>query len=261
MNLTVRVSLVIGIGLFIAFLLKDAGLTIANPGALVIVLGGSACALCLGFPFGAIRNAVSDTLSTFRGQQEKEALVRDISRAARAYKRADIRALERGIDETRDDFLRFGLGLLLNRHEAEDIQMCMERELAARMMRFHASQNVLKTGARLAPAFGLVGTILMLIRMFADVHSFEALAPLMAGALMSTLYGVVIANLFMLPLAARLQDRAIATEMLLSMAVEGVLAIHSGDHPLTIEEKLNSCTAQAYGRWQGNSPAAATRSS
>ncbi len=261
MNLVVSVSLMTGIGLFIAFLFKDTGLSVLNPGAMVIVLGGSACALCVGFPFGKIGTAVRDVVSTFRDQCEKEALVRDITRAARAHRRADIRALERGIGETKDDFLRFGLSLLLNRHEEEDIHVSMERELAARMTRYHGSQNVLKTGARLAPAFGLVGTILMLMRMFANVHSFEALAPLMAGALMSTFYGVIIANLFMLPLAARVQDKAIASEMLLSMTVEGVLAIHNGEHPLKIEEKLNSCAVPSYAHWNGNSPAAVARSS
>jgi chemotaxis protein MotA len=261
MNLLLSVSLMIGIGLFSAFLFKDAGLAILNPSALVIVLGGSTCALCMGFPFTKIRNTARDVLNTFRDQHEKEALVKDITKAARAYRRADIRALEREIEESKDGFLRFGLCLLLNHHEAVDIQVSMEREMAARMMRFHGSQNVLKTGARLAPAFGLVGTILMLIRMLADVHSLEALAPLMAGALMSTLYGVIIANLFMLPLAARLQDKAIASEMLLGMIVEGVLAIHNGDHPLKIEEKLNSCSVPEGARWVEHSPAVVIRSS
>src|SRR5512147_2186582 len=121
MNLLVSVSLIMGICVFIAFLFKDAGLSILNPGAMVIVLGGSACALSMGFPFSKIGNALRDVLSTFQDQCEKETLVRDITGAARAHKRADIHALERGIAETGDDFLRFGLSLLLNRHEAEDI--------------------------------------------------------------------------------------------------------------------------------------------
>ena len=261
MNLVLTISLVMGICFFIAFLFRDAGLSILNPGALIIVLGGSVCAMCIGFPFSKIRDAVRDVRCSFRDHSDKEALVRQITSAAREHRRGDIRALERRIAETEDDFLRFGLSLLLNRHEAEDIQVSMERELAARMLRYHATQNVLRTGARLAPAFGLVGTILMLIRMFAEVHSFQGLSPLMAGALMSTLYGVIVANLFMLPLAARVQDRAIASEMLLSMTVEGVLAVHSGDHPLRIEEKLNSCAISACALWPGNSPTVATRSS
>src|SRR5512139_2439250 len=261
MNTVVTMSLVMGIGFFIAFLFRDAGLSILNPSALVIVLGGSTCAMCIGFPINKIQQAARDVLSTFRDHCEKRSLVRQITSAAKNLRRGDIRALERRIAETEDDFLRFGLSLLLNRHEAEDIQVSMERELAARMLQYHATQNVLKTGARLAPAFGLIGTILMLIRMFAEVHSFQALSPLMAGALMSTLYGVIVANLFMLPLAARVQDKAIASEMLLGITVEGILAVHSGDHPFKIEEKLNSCPIPACAPWRGNSPTVVTRSS
>jgi chemotaxis protein MotA len=230
--------LMAGVSLSLVLIFKDASLFVLNPAALVIVLGGSLTALCIGFPLERIRNAARDLVGAFGNYGDKEPVIREIIGVARFFKRSDVRATEDAIKGIRDDFLRFGLGLLINQHVAEDIQLSMEREMAVRMAHYQFSQNILKTTARLTPAFGLVGTIIMLIRMFSETHSFETLAPLMAGALMSTLYGVIIANLFMLPLAARVKDKAVSSEMIMWIAMEGVLAIYRGEHPLAIEEKL-----------------------
>jgi chemotaxis protein MotA len=245
MGLLAIAILIAGVSLSLVLIFKDAGLIILNPAALVIVFGGSISALCIGFPMARIRDAARDLFEAFGAYGDKEPVVREIIGVARLFKRGDVRATEEAIRGIQDDFLRFGLGLLINRHAAEDIQLSMEREMAVRTAHCHFSQNVLKTMARLTPAFGLVGTITMLIRMFSKTSSFEALAPLMAGALMSTLYGVIVANLFMLPLAARVKDKAVSSEMIMWMSIEGVLAIHRGEHPLTIEEKLHHFSTNA----------------
>ena len=245
MGLLASAVLIAGICLSFILIFRDSGLMVLNPAALAIVLGGSISALCIGFPMGRIRDTVRDLLGAFGAYGDKEPVIREIIGIARLFKRGDVRATEEAIRGIRDDFLRFGLGLVINQHAAEDIQVSMEREMAVRTTHCHFSQNVLKTMARLTPAFGLVGTITMLIRMFSKTNSFEELAPIMAGALMSTLYGVIIANLFMLPLAARVKYKAVSTEMIMWMSIEGVLAIHRGEHPLAIEEKLNHFSIDA----------------
>jgi len=243
MNFLAGAVLLVCVSLSLVLIFKDASLFVLNPSALLIVVGGSLSALCIGFPLGRIRNAARDLIGAFGAYGDKEPVIREIIGVARFFKKGDVRATEEAIKGIRDDFLRFGMGLLINKHAVEDIQLSMEREMAVRMAHYQFSQNILKTMARLTPAFGLVGTITMLVRMFSETHTFETLAPLMAGALMSTLYGVIIANLFMLPSAARVKDKAVCSEMLMWIAMEGVLAIYRGEHPLAIEEKLHHSAA------------------
>jgi len=238
MNLAISAFLMSCLTFFVAFVFRDSALSFLNPDALIIVLGGSICALCIGFPFGKIRGTVNHVVETFTDQRERDALVGDLTGMARAQQRADIRSMERKIRAIKDDFLQFGLDLLINNHKEEDIRQSMEREMAVRLTHYHFSQNVLHTMARLTPAFGLVGTVLSLIRMFSTAQSFDALAPLMASALMSTLYGVVISNLFMLPLSVRVADRAASSEILMNITMEGILAMHGGQHPMMIEERF-----------------------
>ena len=243
MNFLAGAVLLVCVSLSLVLIFKDASLFVLNPSALLIVVGGSLSALCIGFPLGRIRNAARDLIGAFGAYGDKEPVIREIIGVARFFKKGDVRATEEAIKGIRDDFLRFGMGLLINKHAVEDIHLSMEREMAVRMAHYQFSQNILKTMARLTPAFGLVGTITMLVRMFSETHTFETLAPLMAGALMSTLYGVIIANLFMLPSAARVKDKAVCSEMLMWIAMEGVLAIYRGEHPLAIEEKLHHSAA------------------
>jgi chemotaxis protein MotA len=212
-----------------------------NPGALMIVCGGTLAALFIGFPLQRLRSALADVAASFRTERSRGDLARDIVEIARIYRKADIKALENRLKTMEDRFLRLGGELLISHRQNEDIRYIMERELSLRVMDFSFSQNLLKTAARLTPSFGLAGTVISLIGMFRDVHTPEAMAPLMAVAMMSTFYGVVLSNLVMLPLCAKLKDHAVSTEVLMHMTIEGVEGINSMEHPLRIEERIQGC--------------------
>ncbi len=149
----------------------------------------------------------------------------------------------------KDDFLKMGVGLLINHQGSDTIRKVMERELAIRIMDSNFSQNVLNTVARLTPSFGLAGTVISLIRMFRDMQSVDAIAPLMAVAMMSTFYGVILSTLLMLPLCAKLKECSIGNEVLMHISIEGLEAINDGMHPLMIEERI-------YGYGQDSATAA-----
>lgn len=238
MSRLIPAFLILGTVLFFAFLFRGTGLSVLHPEALIIVLGGSTCALFIGFPPGNITSALSHVLETFRKSDEVGDLVGQITALARIHRKADVRTMERSVKAIRNNFLRFGCSLLVDRHSRENIQQSLEREMTTRLVQFQFSQNVLRTMARLTPAFGLVGTVVSLMRMFTHTHSVDGLVPLMGSALMSTFYGVLIANLLLLPLAARVRDRALGSEILMYITTEGVLAIHDGEHPIRIQEKL-----------------------
>ncbi|MBI5632503.1 MAG: MotA/TolQ/ExbB proton channel family protein [Nitrospirae bacterium] len=239
MNIFLVITLVVTLLSFVLTVFRDVGLEmIFNPDALFIVVGGSLIAVFIGFPFKRIGDTVQDVISAFKADRDRDAVVKDILEMAKIYRKADIRGLENRMKSLNDDFLRFGINLLINHRSSEEIRTIMEREMAIRVMHYNFSQNVMKTVARLTPSFGLAGTVISLIKMFKHFQSVDMMAPLMAVALMSTFYGVVISNLFMLPLCAKIKDKAIASETLMNIIIEGMEAINNGEHPYRIEEKI-----------------------
>jgi len=240
MNSIIAGIFILALALFSTTVFRNIGITMVfNPDALAIVLGGTIVAVFLGFPVKRLKKTFADIFDTFRPQRDRLALSKDILEIARASRRADIRGLERQMRFIKDDFLKQGVNLLLTTKSHEEISSIMEREMAMRIMDFNFSQNVLKTIARLTPSFGLAGTVISLIKMFKNMQSIDSIAPLMAMAMMSTFYGVIISNLFMLPLCAKLEERAIRTESLMHDVIEGILSINDGEHPLLIAEKIN----------------------
>lgn len=224
---------------FVATVLKGIGVeTLVNLDALVIVVGGTVAALFVGFPIKRISAALADILGAFRQGASREALAKEIVEVARIHRKHEPRKLEARAQATEDSFLRLGITLLANHYKNDDIRTMMEREMALKIVDFNFSQNLLKTLARLAPSFGLAGTVISLIRMFKSFESFETMAPLMAVALMSTFYGVIISNLLLLPLSAKLKERATMAEAVMNMTIEGVIAVNNGEYPLKIEERI-----------------------
>jgi chemotaxis protein MotA len=137
-----------------------------------------------------------------------------------------------------DNFLKLGVNLLINNYDVKEIKNIMVREIDLKTVNYNFSQNVLKTVARLTPSLGLVGTVISLVKMFKNFESVDPIAPIMAVALMSTFYGVVIANLIVLPVCAKMKERAIVSETLMHITIEGILAVKDMEHPLKIEERI-----------------------
>jgi chemotaxis protein MotA len=231
---------IIALALFSTTVFRNIGMSMAfNPDAFAIVIGGTIVAIFFGFPVARLKKTFANIIDTFRPQRDRLALSKDILAIARTSRRADIRGLEKQARSINDDFLKQGVNLLLTTKSNEEIRTIMEKEMAMRIMDFNFSQNVLKTIARLTPSFGLAGTVISLINMFKNMQSIDSIAAPMAMAMMSTFYGVIISNLFMMPLCAKLEERAIQTEALMHGVIEGILSINAREHPLLIAERMN----------------------
>ena len=239
MNPLITIILSLGIFLFILPIIRNTGAEMFfNLDALLIIGSGTLIGLFVGFPAQRIKTAFLHVKESFGDRGDRTSLLKEILLMAGLYKRGNIRELERRQGEIKDDFFRMGMHLLINQHPLEEIKNVLEREMALRIVNQNLSQNILKTLARLTPALGLAGTIISLIKMFDHFQSIETMTPMMAVALMSTFYGVIVANLIMLPLSSKLKEKAILSESLMFMSLEGLVAISEREHPLKIEEKL-----------------------
>jgi chemotaxis protein MotA len=231
---------VVALALFSTAVFSSIGLsTLFNADALMIVGGGTVVAIFLGFPASRLKKTIINVRNSFQPLTDRQELAKEMLDLARTSRRSDIHSLEKKIRAIKDDFLRLGMNLLITHRPSNEIRSAMEHEMAMRIMDFQLSQNVLRAVARLTPSFGLAGTVISLIRIFNTSQSIDDVTPLMAVAMMSTFYGVIISNLFMLPLCAKLEERALQAEAHMQSIIEGVVAMNDLQNPLHVEERIS----------------------
>jgi chemotaxis protein MotA len=210
------------------------------PSVLIVVLG-SYFAL---FTFGGISTALGmfSTLglgfkiSTY---DEKGIISRLMSMSEKA-RREGLLALEEELEDLEDEFMKKGLRLVVDGTDAEIIRTLMETELSQMQGRHAGKISAVNMWATLAPGLGMLGTVIGLIGMLKNLEDKSALGPNMAVALITTLYGSMMANLIMIPLAGKLKNQDGAESKVKEMQIEGVLSIQAGDNPRILAMKLLS---------------------
>lgn len=147
-------------------------------------------------------------------------------------------SIESKLADVKDEFLKKSLMLVVDSIDAEKVNQILETELDYLEGRHIADMEFYTKGAAYAPAFGMIGTLIGLVNMLKQMSDPNSIGPAMAVALLTTLYGSMLANIFFLPIANKLKVRH-EDEMVCKMIVaEGVKAIQSGENPRFIEEKL-----------------------
>jgi chemotaxis protein MotA len=147
-------------------------------------------------------------------------------------------SIESKLADVKDEFLKKSLMLVVDSIDAEKVNQILETELDYLEGRHIADMEFYTKGAAYAPAFGMIGTLIGLVNMLQQMTDPNSIGPAMAVALLTTLYGSMLANIFFLPIANKLKIRH-EEEMVCKLIVsEGVKAIQSGENPRFIEEKL-----------------------
>ncbi len=157
---------------------------------------------------------------------------------AEKARREGILALENSMAEIQDDFIRSGLRLAVDGVEPELIKDILHTELAFIEDRHRNGQAIFDYMGAAAPAFGMIGTLVGLVKMLQNLSDPNAIGPAMAIALLTTMYGAVIANVIFIPVAGKLKMRTAEEILLKEVAIEGVMSIQSGDNPRILEQKL-----------------------
>jgi chemotaxis protein MotA len=208
------------------------------PSVLIVVLG-SYFGL---FTFSSIANAVGifNTIGlTFKvpNFNEKGIITKLMSMSEKA-RREGLLALEEELEDLDDEFMKKGLRLVVDGTDAAIIRDLMENELSQMQERHAGKISVVNMWATLAPGLGMLGTVIGLIGMLKNLEDKSALGPNMAVALITTLYGSIMANLLMIPIAGKLKTTDAAETKVMEMEIEGVLSIQSGDNPRILAMKL-----------------------
>jgi len=223
----------------IAILLGGNALGYLDVNSVLIVIGGSFGAVLASFPLahlmgfgGILSKALFPT--PVEPLKAVETLV-DFSERAR---REGILALENAIGEIDDDFLKTGIRLAVDGVEPEMIKEILSTEIAFIEERHKAGINIFVTIGTIAPAFGMIGTLIGLVAMLQNLSDPSSIGPPMAVALLTTLYGAVIANAFANPVADKLKARSAEETLAKEVTIEGIMAIQSGDNPRIVQQRL-----------------------
>lgn len=147
-------------------------------------------------------------------------------------------SIESKLADVKDEFMKKSLMLVVDSIDAEKVNQILETELDYLEARHISDMEFYSKGAAYAPAFGMIGTLIGLVNMLQQMSDPNSIGPAMAVALLTTLYGSMLANIFFLPVANKLKIRH-EDEMVCKMIVaDGVKAIQAGENPRFIEEKL-----------------------
>jgi chemotaxis protein MotA len=224
---------------FLAFQMEVKTLgVLSNINALIIVIGGTCCATLLAYPASKIYQSFKYVVASFRSDHEPQWTIKTLVGLARASRKDGLHSLDRKEDALPEGLIRTGVGLIAYQFNRKNIEQVLRKEALHTYSQYETAHKILYSMARVAPAMGLAGTVMNLIRMFSQIDNPQNLIGFMAVALLSTLYGVVLANLGFLPLCNKLKEFMDQDLLRMEIIEEGILDIYDQEHPRAMEYKL-----------------------
>lgn len=214
----------------------SAGLFFNMPGAL-IVCGGTIAATFIKFKMSDIIGSINVVMKAFLQKMENpEDIISEMVNFTRIAKKEGLIALEK--ETPSDEFSAKALRYLSDGYDEGLIEDMLNKDIRLTLQRHTIGQNVFKSMGDAAPAFGMIGTLIGLVQMLASMEDPSTIGPSMAIALLTTLYGAVIANLVCLPLADKLALNSEKEKLNKSIILEAAIAINRGVSPMVLEESL-----------------------
>ena len=242
MDIATIFGLLAGFGIIIAAIATGGGgnLFLHVP-SLLIVLGGMLCAVLVHFSLGQFLSIFGVVKNTFINKTISPAeLVQQMINYAAINRRDGALALEQEMRKVENKFLSKGLQALVDGQEEDDIRDLMNMETMYMQQRHADGKKVLDFMGASAPAFGMIGTLIGLVKMLQNLSDPDSLGAGMAIALITTFYGAVAANLVFIPLAGKLGQYSKNELLTMEMTIEGICAIVKGDSPTVVREKMQA---------------------
>lgn len=245
MDLASIAGLVVGVG-FILFGIMSGGsivLFIDIP-SFLIVAGGTMGATLLNYPLSEVISVIKVVQKAFLHKEESPTgIINLLVSFAETARREGILSLEQKASTLEDEFLKKGINLAVDGTEPEYIKEIMTTEVDYISDRHRKGASIFEAMGLYAPAFGMIGTLIGLIKMLATMNDPSTIGGSMAIALITTFYGALIANLVCIPIAGKLKTRSNNEMLLKTLCIEGIMSIQSGDNPRIVEGKLKAFLA------------------
>lgn len=207
--------------------------------SVAITIGGSIAALMVAYPFSTLAgvgSAIKKTLINRRA--DRIATIKSLVHLSEVSRKEGLLSLEGRLPQIPDEFMRRNLQLLIDGTDATDMEKLMDAEIEALDHRHRAMAQIFDDFASLTPAFGMIGTLVGLVLMLANMNDPSTIGPAMAMALITTFYGALIANLFLIPMAIKLKNYNNDEVHHRLLIKDGMMALQNGMNPRYVQSRL-----------------------
>lgn len=209
--------------------------------SIIITIGGSICGVIAANTIPDFINGLKGfTLSLKGSKEDPEAVIKSIIDLSNVARKEGLLALDEASNQIEDPFLRKGVMLVVDGTDPELVRGILETDLVCIEDRHKKVISVWDKWEALGPAWGMIGTLIGLVNMLKNLEDASTIGPNMAVALLTTLYGSLIANWICNPTSSKLRVKNSTEIMMKEIIVEGLLSIQAGENPRVIEEKLKS---------------------
>lgn len=210
-----------------------------QPTAAMIVLGGTFGATFVSFPLSAIIGAMKNIKIAFLPTKvDHEQVVKDIINYATKARRNGLISLEQEAQSVRDPFIKKGISLVVDGIDPQKLRETLEADIMAYEDHFKHSIEFYEAAGGYSPTIGIIGAVLGLIHVMANLSDTSKLGGGIAVAFVATIYGLIVANVVCLPIGTKLKIRMKEEMLRRIMILEGLIAIQNGENPHFIEQKL-----------------------
>lgn len=240
MDLATLLGMIGAMGIVVAAILTGGSADVfVNTPSLLIVVGGTVLTVMIKFSMAQFLGAFKVAGRAFSSKaHDPEKLISEVASLANIARKEGLLSLEKA--EISEDFLKEGIRMLIDGNSQEVVSSVLEKDMQQTIDRHSWGEKVFRATGDVAPAMGMIGTLIGLVQMLSNMSDPKAIGPAMAVALLTTLYGAVLANMIALPIADKLSLRKANEKMIQSMCIDGVLAIQAGQNPRIIESMLKA---------------------
>ncbi|MCP5151529.1 MAG: flagellar motor protein PomA [Ectothiorhodospiraceae bacterium] len=240
MDLATLIGLLAALGVIVGAIATGGDFMLfINVPSLLIVIGGTIGSVLMKFPLGTFFGAFKVAMKAFLHKSESpEKIIEEGLQLANTARKNGLLALESV--EVANEFLKKGIQLCVDGHDPDFVRRMLNKDINQAIERHDTGQSIFKSIGDLAPAMGMIGTLIGLVQMLSAMDDPKAIGPAMAVALLTTLYGAVIANAFALPLADKLAYRSSEERVNKSLILETISGIQEGLNPRVLETLLKT---------------------
>ena len=215
-----------------------------DPASVVITFGGSICSTIGCFKLADGINGFKSISLPFKDKTyDPSQTIRTIIDMSNVGRKEGLLALEEAANGIEDEFLKKGIMLVVDGTDPELVRGILETDMVCLETRHKDVIKFWEKWGEMGPAWGMIGTLIGLVHMLYEMSDPSALGPAMAVALITTLYGSLLANWICTPVSNKLKADNEAEMMMKEVMIEGLLSIQAGENPRVIEEKLKSFLA------------------
>lgn len=240
MDLATIIGIVMGFSLiFMAIMLGGDIIMFINLPSFLIVIGGTLSAMFVRYKMSDVFGAIGIMMKAFFVKpHEPDMVIGQLIDMANIARKDGILALEKVKSE--DSFMQGAINHCVDGADPEFLESVLDKEIAYLVGRHEKGIGIWEAVGEVAPAFGMIGTLIGLVQMLANMNDPSTIGPAMAVALLTTLYGSIIANLVAIPIAGKLEGYSKEERLVRQVITDGMIGIQKGVNPRMLQEALKA---------------------